>query len=358
MNPPQSSGGASPFSPPGAPFSEAAAWQCATLKECQELLAPRLDKPLLRAFWRLTGLRLHVLWHDPIEVLRPGGAAPALCPSARQQHHAGRDLPARCPDCLALRWSPAGRNARPGRVFTGPCGAASCWAQLHAGPSRPLTLALQAPPHGGMASSPAASPVLRPREPASVRFHDAAAWLGVILHDLQSALQAGLAQRDLAAAQTRIAALETEDDRLRRELRRRAPDIPESPPPQGVRTHSQQIVQRMLDYVHAHYQRPLQLADVAGALNMNACYLSSLFSRALGVTFHVYLDELRLARAKQLLRDPACLACDVSSAVGYASAESFRHAFKAKTGMAPSAWRDTHAGVRPPLGPGGPRLSP
>jgi two-component system response regulator YesN len=103
-------------------------------------------------------------------------------------------------------------------------------------------------------------------------------------------------------------------------------------------------VQRALEYVHTNCHRPLQLGDVADALKMNACYLSSLFSHTLRMTFHHYLIELRLAEAKKLLLDPACRVCEVACAVGYASAESFRCAFKAGTGMPPSAWRNNHAG--------------
>ena len=96
----------------------------------------------------------------------------------------------------------------------------------------------------------------------------------------------------------------------------------------------------MLDYLHAHYHRPLQLGEVATALKMNACYLSSLFSQILGITFHQYLNELRMAKAKDLLRDPARHACEVAFAVGYASAGQFWRVFKAHNGLSPCRWRE------------------
>jgi AraC-like DNA-binding protein len=157
-------------------------------------------------------------------------------------------------------------------------------------------------------------------------------------------VQASLLRRELEAAQLRLKNLETEDARLRKELRQHAPGIPESRKPPGDGNHSEQIVQRMLEYVHMNYQRPLQLGDVAGALKMNACYLSSLFSHTLGVTFHYYLNKIRLAKAKELLRDPVYRVCEAACALGYASAESFRSSFKTEIGMSPSAWRNGHAG--------------
>jgi two-component system response regulator YesN len=104
--------------------------------------------------------------------------------------------------------------------------------------------------------------------------------------------------------------------------------------------HSQQIVQRMLDYIHEHYSRPMQLGDVAAAMNMNAAYVSSLFHTTTGVTFHHYLEELRLARAKDLLRDPVNQVCEVACAVGYTNPNHFRDVFKTRVRIPPSVWRD------------------
>jgi AraC-like DNA-binding protein len=162
----------------------------------------------------------------------------------------------------------------------------------------------------------------------------------VILHDLEATVQASLVQRELESVRLRLDRLEAEDARLRRELRSRAPGIPQAPVLCGGGTHSEQISQRMLEYIHAHYHRPLQLSDLATALKMNACYLSSLFSRTFGLTFHQYLDELRLARAKELLCDPTYRVCEAAIAVGYASTPHFGRAFKAHTGVSPSVWRD------------------
>lgn len=72
---------------------------------------------------------------------------------------------------------------------------------------------------------------------------------------------------------------------------------------------------------------------------MNAAYLSSLLSRTTGVTFHRHLEDLRMAKAKELLLDPRSRIREVSQAVGFASTDAFRHAFKAYTGVAPSDWR-------------------
>jgi AraC-like DNA-binding protein len=105
------------------------------------------------------------------------------------------------------------------------------------------------------------------------------------------------------------------------------------------RSHTEQLVRMMVDYIHRHYHRPLALGDIAAELRMNASYLSNLFSKTKGVTFHRYLDALRLARAKELLRDPRTRVCEVACAVGYVSPNHFRNVFKAREGSPPSVWR-------------------
>ncbi len=95
----------------------------------------------------------------------------------------------------------------------------------------------------------------------------------------------------------------------------------------------------MLDYVYQRYFRPISLGNLASAMKMNASYLSALFSKTTGVTFHQFLEEVRLSKARELLRDPRNRVGEVARATGYASPDSFRHAFKAHEGFSPEAWR-------------------
>jgi two-component system response regulator YesN len=81
------------------------------------------------------------------------------------------------------------------------------------------------------------------------------------------------------------------------------------------------------------------LGDLASAMKMNASYLSALFSQTTGVTFHHFLEEVRLFKAKELLRDPRNRVGEAAYAAGYASPDAFRHSFKAHERLSPEAWR-------------------
>jgi AraC-like DNA-binding protein len=100
----------------------------------------------------------------------------------------------------------------------------------------------------------------------------------LILHDLESTAQARMARSGLGNALRRLNHTQTEAARLRGELRHRLPDLPESTVQPGLGSPAQKLVEAMLDFVHQHYHRPISLGDLASAMNMNASYLSALFS--------------------------------------------------------------------------------
>jgi AraC-like DNA-binding protein len=255
--------------------------------------------------------------------------------------------PKGCDYCLRWRWNRRLSSANRGRRFIAPCGATNFYACLQVDRVCPLTLVLQArvgPPslssHGVTQEGNTAFRPEHAGQPVSpAAFDHAVALARLILHDLESTARARMARSGWDNTLRRLSNTRTEAARLRGELRHRLPGLPESTvhPPAG--SHAQKIVDAMLDYVHQHYLRPISLNDLASAMNMNASYLSALFSQTTGMTFHHFLEEVRLAKARELLRDPRNRIGEVARAAGYASPDAFRHAFKAHEGLSPDAWR-------------------
>lgn len=285
----------------------------------QALLRRQLNRPLLTLFHELTGLCINAFWPTPLGLLRPDKPSLA-CPIARQNARPGKDAPARCQRCQRHHWRTDRAPSSRVRRFKGECGITNFVAAVHAGPGFPLRLVVQ-------------SRVADTDSPARAGALDrAAALLGLIRHDLQATVGGETAQGKLEDCEREIA-------HLRAELRERIPVIPALPASPTPGSHAQHLVQAMLDYLRAHSTRPICLNAMATDLRSSPAYLSRLFSSHVGVTFHQYLDELRLTRARELLRDPANRLAEVAAAAGYASADYFRHAFKAHAGVAPSAWR-------------------
>jgi transcriptional regulator GlxA family with amidase domain len=170
-------------------------------------------------------------------------------------------------------------------------------------------------------------------------FDRAVALVRLIRDELEASVQAWMAQREIGHLRSQVQNLDAENSSLREAARERSREMPGASGVHASGSHAWKIVQEMMAYVQQHYHRPMSLGDAAAALKMNAAYLSSLFSATAGVTFHKHLEEVRLTKARELLRNPHNRVCEVACAVGYASADQFRHAFKASAGVPPSAWR-------------------
>jgi AraC-like DNA-binding protein len=266
-----------------------------------------------------------------------------------RQRPAGQ-LPARCKACLVKRWRYAWNSQKAEKRFGGRCGSLNCCAVVQVLGRGVLTLTVQ---------QPAPTSCARKRT-----FLRAVSLIRLIIHDLNGTLEAARASdepRPLSAGQ-----MSGPPPQRAQEARPRAGETPALCCPSGTgkttslgtragepaicnlepgHSHGQQLVERMRDYLQEHYSRPVQLGDLAAALNLNAAYVSSLFSRMTGVTFHHYLEELRLAAAKDLLRNPVNRVREVAYATGYTSPNHFHDVFKARVGMTPSAWRETSASV-------------
>jgi AraC-like DNA-binding protein len=317
-------------------------------KECQDLLRKRLAGLRLRLFTQLTGLRLHVLWHGPLDFQEPG-ARHVLCPMARQRAGAKGRQPKCCESCLQHRWKPALSPSNQGRRFIGQCGATNFCACLHVDEARPLTLVLRArvvsrspSPHRISQGRKTRFRVKHAGKPVSpAAFHQAVALVRLVLHDLESTTQARMARSRLQNALRKLNITQTEAVRPHGELRHRLPGLPESTVQPGLGSHAPKLVEAMRDYVHQHYHRPISLRELASDMKMNASYLSALFSQTTGVTFHQFLEEVRLSKARELLRDPRNRVGEVACAVGYINPNHFRDVFKTRVGIPPSAWRET-----------------
>jgi AraC-like DNA-binding protein len=304
------------------------------LKECQDVLRHRLTESLQRLYADLTGLELHAIWHEPLP-RRHGNHPPVLCPAAGALAASGKPPSAVCQTCQQQHWTPAALASDGEGRFPGACGTTNLRLRVRHNDACPLTLVLQA--RSGRLRAPEA-------------LARAEALLHLVHESLAANLSAYFAKADLNAGALKLQNLEAENARFRRELHARIPEVPATPISPRPRSRAQQIVAAMIEYIQEQYHHPTSLGEVARHLGMAPNYLCTLFSRTMGMTFHRYLEELRLAKAEELLSNPAVHVCDVAAAVGYASPNHFRNVFKAHEGHAPGAWRDDRRCTRPKLG--------
>jgi len=92
------------------------------------------------------------------------------------------------------------------------------------------------------------------------------------------------------------------------------------------------------EYLHRNYMRDISLESCADALGTSPYALSKAFKAATGTNFIDYLTELRLEKAKQLLRESELKIHDVAGMVGYQHSY-FNRIFKKLEGITPTLYR-------------------
>ena len=100
------------------------------------------------------------------------------------------------------------------------------------------------------------------------------------------------------------------------------------------------LINRIKHHIQTYYTDPnLGLGMISSFFNISEGYISSLFKEQTGVNFTEYVEEIRMNRACDLLKDTKLNIHDIGEKVGYNSVQSFRRAFKRIHGISPSELR-------------------
>ncbi|WP_438434798.1 response regulator transcription factor [Gorillibacterium sp. sgz500922] len=101
------------------------------------------------------------------------------------------------------------------------------------------------------------------------------------------------------------------------------------------------VIDQLCTYIEENLNADLSLVRLAEKSYFNPTYLSRYFKQERGINLSEYIDQSRLRKAFELLRDESLKVREVAGAVGYESAHSFTRFFKKETGMTPQEYRDT-----------------
>ena len=93
-------------------------------------------------------------------------------------------------------------------------------------------------------------------------------------------------------------------------------------------------------YLAQEYQHSgVTLNDVSSHVCMSNSHFCTIFSQEVGMTFTEYLTNLRMTRAKELLRTTKLRSSDIAYAVGYNDPHYFSYLFKKHTALTPRDYR-------------------
>lgn len=96
----------------------------------------------------------------------------------------------------------------------------------------------------------------------------------------------------------------------------------------------------MLIFITNNYNSELYLKDLAKNFYLNLTYCCDLFKKHLNMTFHEYLTQIRMKKAKELLLSGEYTITQISSMVGYWDNYYFSRVFKKYFGLAPKAFKE------------------
>lgn len=99
------------------------------------------------------------------------------------------------------------------------------------------------------------------------------------------------------------------------------------------------LILEATQYIEENYRSNITLDDVARQVNMSYHYFSKFFKESTGKNFVDYLTDLRMKKAKQLLKETGMNIKAVSCEIGYSDPNYFSKIFKKYTGLTPTEYR-------------------
>jgi two-component system, response regulator YesN len=98
-------------------------------------------------------------------------------------------------------------------------------------------------------------------------------------------------------------------------------------------------IERAKCFAERNYHKKLRLKDTAETICLSPKYLSRIFRQTTGMGFSDYKLDIKIKKAKELLRRTEYNIDQISEKMGYQNSESFIRIFKKLTGATPTQYR-------------------
>jgi len=106
-------------------------------------------------------------------------------------------------------------------------------------------------------------------------------------------------------------------------------------------SNSTVLINSAINFIEYHYDEKISLDDVAQKLHLSKHYLCSAFKKATGENMSLYINKLRIEKAKSLLLEPNGRAKEIFEEVGYSNQQYFSKVFKRITGMTVMEYKES-----------------
>lgn len=105
------------------------------------------------------------------------------------------------------------------------------------------------------------------------------------------------------------------------------------------RTQNLGVGEKAAEYIKKNFTKQILLKDVADVLYVNSAYLGRCIQKETGLSFNCLLANLRIEKAKELLRNTDLMIYEIAEAVGYTESKHFVTKFTSMEGCAPLSYR-------------------
>ena len=122
---------------------------------------------------------------------------------------------------------------------------------------------------------------------------------------------------------------------------RQAAEAPDGAVSEGPDTNHHFLVNVAINQIRQNCTEKLTLSDVAERIHVSQWHLSKLLNHYVNKSFYDLLNEARIGKAKELLRDPRFSIGTVSEMVGFMDVSHFSHVFKKIENVTPKDFRNS-----------------
>jgi len=98
------------------------------------------------------------------------------------------------------------------------------------------------------------------------------------------------------------------------------------------------LIDQLISWVELHYAQSIALKTISERFGLSAAYLGKVFKETTGHSFSRYLNELRITKAKALLKAGRLKPREVAKAVGFSEPNYFNAVFRKLVGVNPSEY--------------------
>ncbi len=102
------------------------------------------------------------------------------------------------------------------------------------------------------------------------------------------------------------------------------------------------VVNEILTILNKEYDRPITLTYLSDRVYLSPNYLRVLFKEKMNISIQDYLTDIRISRAKELLKDNRHKIHEIGKMVGYGNDTYFNIVFKNHVNLTPGEYRSKH----------------